>query len=163
MIKMDLEFVSTHRNRELWSNPCVFETSWSNSGQASGLNAVDPVSNQTPLISWTSKLINENVSIVSNVDNYVVVSAQVNTLNAFIPNYYRGAIIIDQSGVGSRIESCKFISQSNNLDYFQLTLPRLAPLGNTSTIKVDQIPNTLFVPGGFDLGCNSPKHHRRKR
>ena len=88
MIKINFEFVSTHRNRTLWSNPCSFEVPWSGSGQSNGLNSVDPISNQAPIVSWTGQNISINSTVVSQTSNSIIVSAPINSFSQ-ITNYYQ--------------------------------------------------------------------------
>lgn len=73
MIKIDFEFVSTHRNRNLWPNPCLFEVPWSGSGQSNGLNSSDPISNQAPLVEWTGQNISISTTVVSSSGNNIIV------------------------------------------------------------------------------------------
>lgn len=149
MIKIDFEFVSTHRNRNLWLNPCTFEVPWSGSGQSTGLNAVDPISNQTPIIRWTGQNILLNTTVVSQTSDTVIVSAAANSFSQ-LPNYYHGAEF--NVPPSFRINGSKFLSQSGGLDYMQLSVKN-SPVqaGNAATIKVTSVPNTLFVPMGSDL------------
>lgn len=149
MTKIDFEFVSTHRDRTLWPNPCSFEVPWSGSGQSNGLNAVDPISNQTPLIVWTGQNISINATVVSQTNNNVIVSAPINSFSQ-LTNYYQGAEL--NVPPSFRIDGNKFLSQNGGLDYMQLNVTGSGvQAGNAVTIQVTTIPNTLFVPGGSDL------------
>jgi hypothetical protein len=146
MPKIDFEFVSTHRNRSLWRNPCAFEVPWSGNGQKIGLNAADPVSDQAPLVEWTGRNIAIAITVVRRTAKSVIVSAPINAFSK-TPNYYAGA----QLGV-VRIDSYGYLSSSATLDYAQLFLDdsETAP-GTTSTITTTVVPNTVFVPAGSDL------------
>lgn len=153
MTKIDFEFVSTHRNRTLWPNPCLFEVPWSGSGQYIGLNAADPVSNQAPIISWTGQNISINATVVSAFsgtgNNSVIVSAPVNSFSQ-LTNYYQGAEF--NVPPSFRIDGSKFLSQSGGLDYIELNVTDSGvQSGDPVTIQVTSIPNTLFVPMGSDL------------
>jgi hypothetical protein len=149
MTKIDFEFVSTHRNRTLWPNPCLFEVPWSGSGQYNGLNAADPISNQTPLISWVGENISISATIVSQTSDSIIVAAPANSL-VQRSNYYQGAEF--NVPPSFRIEESKFLSQSGGLAYMQLTVFGAdVQIGNMVTIQVTPIPNTLFVPAGSDL------------
>jgi hypothetical protein len=151
MIKLDFEFVSTHRNRSIWPNPCFFEVPWSGSGQSSGLNAYDPISNQAPIVSWTGQNISINATVVSQTNNTVVVSALANSFSQ-LPNYYQGAELSVPPSY--RIDSSNFIAQSGGLDYAQFSsniADSTLQAGNAVVIKVTSVPNTLYVPQGSDL------------
>jgi hypothetical protein len=149
MIKIDFEFVSTHRNRSLWSNPCLFEVPWSGSGQSNGLNAVDPISNQAPIIAWTGQNISIPSTVVSQTSNSVIVSAPANSFSQ-ITNYYQGAEF--NVPPSYRINGSTFLSQSGGLDYMQLDVTGSGvQAGNAVTIKVTPVPNTLYVPVGADM------------
>jgi len=149
MNKLDFEFVSTHRNRYLWSNPCLFEVPWSGSGQSSGLNAVDPISNQAPLIAWVGQNISINATVVSQTNDSIVVSAPANTFSQNL-NYYQGAELSKPPSF--RINSSNFLTTSGGLDYTQLSVSGAnVQAGDPVTIKVTSIPNTLFVPSGSDI------------
>lgn len=149
-MKLDFEFVSTHRNRNLWPNPCSFEVPWAGNGQASGLNAVDPVSNQTPLISWIGqpKPMNINATVVSQMNDTVIVSMTSNPLFR-VDNYFQGSEFSRPPSF--RVDGSKFLSQNAGLDYVQLSVANsgVQP-GNSVTIKFTDIPNSIFVPGGSD-------------
>ena len=71
-MKLDFEFVSTHRNRNLWPSPCLFEVPWSGSGQLNGLNSLDPTSLQAPIVAWTGQNINTAVTVVSQTNIHIV-------------------------------------------------------------------------------------------
>lgn len=149
MIKIDFEFVSTHRNRTLWSNPCTFEVPWSGSGQSNGLNAADPISNQTPITAWTGQNISINATVVSQTSNTVIVSAAANSFSQ-LTNYYQGAEL--NVPPSFRINGSKFISQSGGLDYVQLDVTdSVVQAGNAVVVQVTAVPNTLYVPQGSDL------------
>lgn len=150
MIKIDFEFVSTHRNRLLWPNPCSFEVPWSGSGQSIGLNAVDPISNQTPIIAWTGQSLSINVTVVSQTNDSVIVSAPSNTIS-HIPNYYQGTEL-NVPPSSYRIDGSKFLSQSEGLDYIKLDVKSSGvQVGDVVIIKDTSVPNTLYVPGGSEL------------
>ncbi|AHL67588.1 hypothetical protein DH26_gp095 [Chloriridovirus anopheles1] len=151
MTKIDFEFVSTHRNRKLWANPCLFEVPYSGSGQKTGLNAVDAVSNQAPLVSWTGQVINIASVVVSAIDNTVVVSAAANSFSA-LDNFYQGAELKTPLGTSLRIDSNSFIAQSGGNDYVQFDVTGSGvKAGDAVTIQVTAVPNTLFVPNGSEL------------
>jgi len=149
MNKLDFEFVSTHRNRSLWSNPCLFEVPWSGNGQSTGLNAVDPISNQAPIVTWIGQNMSINATVVSQTSDTVVVTVPTNP-SSTIPNYYQGAELSKPPSY--RINSSRFISTSGGLDYIQLNVvDSNVQAGNAVTIQTTDVPNTLFVPGGSDL------------
>lgn len=151
MIKIDFEFISTHRNRSLWPNPCLFEVPWSGSGQHTGLNALDPISSQTPIVQWTGQNIAINATVVSVNSNSVIVSAPINSFSQVV-NYYQGAELNQPPSY--RIDSSRFLSQSGGLDYMQLSVPNLyigLQAGDPVTIQTTSIPNTLYVPAGSDV------------
>lgn len=153
MTKIDFEFISTHRNRILWPNPCSFEVPWSGSGQYNGLNASDPISNQAPIVSWTGQNISINTTVVTAFSgtgsNNVIVSAPANSFSQ-LTNYYQGAEFSVPPSF--RIDGSKFLSQSGGLDYMQLNVSDSGvQSGDPVTIKITPIPNTLFVPTGSDL------------
>lgn len=151
MIKIDFEFVSTHRNRTLWFNPCLFEVPWSGSGQSNGLNASDPVSNQAPIVVWTGQNISINSTVVSQTSDSVVVSAPANSFSQ-LTNYYQGAGLKAPSNISYRINGDKFLSQSGGLDYIQLDVTGSGvQVGDAVVIEVIAVPNTLYVPMGSDL------------
>jgi hypothetical protein len=149
MIKVDFEFVSTHRNRSVWPNPCLFEVPWSGNGQSVGLNAEDPVSNQVPELTWIGQNISISVSIISATDSTVIVSSSANSLS-IITNFYQGAILTVPSS-SFRIEGYKFITQAGSLDYAQLTIKNFNVNSNSAIIQVINIPNTIYVPTGSEL------------
>lgn len=151
-MKIDFEFISTHRNRLLWSNPCLFEVPWSGSGQASGLNSYDPISNQAPLIAWVGSTISITATVVSQTNDSMVVSAALNTFSQIV-NYYQGAELVTPLTLSYRIDSSKFISQSVGLglDYMQLAVSNSGvKAGDVVQIQVTNVPGTLYVPGGYD-------------
>lgn len=148
MIKIDFEFVSTHRNRSVWPNPCLFEVPWSGTGQSVGLNAGDPVSNQVPELVWTGQNIFINVVVVSQNNNSVIVTASTNSFSR-IPNYYQGAIF--NAPPSFRIDGYKFIGQSGGLDYVKLDVKNYTSQVGTATIQVANIPNTVYIPAGSNL------------
>ena len=146
MIKIDFEFISTHRNRSVWSNPCLFEVPWSGSGQYNGLNASDPISNQAPTVAWMGQNISIAATVVSQTNDVVIVSAAANSFSQ-TPNYYQGAEFSMPPSL--RIDGSKFLSQSGALDYVQLNVSNSGvEAGDAVTIKITPIPNTLFVPLG---------------
>ena len=116
-MKLDFEFVSTHRNRNLWPSPCLFEVPWSGSGQLNGLNSLDPTSLQAPIVAWTGQNINTAVTVVSQTNNTLIVSAP--TLSQ-LPNYYQGAELSVPPSF--RIDESKFIGSSGGLDYTLLNV-----------------------------------------
>lgn len=149
MIKIDFEFVSTHRNRNLWPNPCLFEVPWSGSGQSNGLNSLDPISNQAPLVEWTGQNISISTTVVSSSGNNIIVSAPANSFSK-VTNYYQGAEFSVPPSF--RIDSSKYLSQIGGLDYMQLNVTGSGvQAGNTVTIKVTLVPNTIYVPAGSNL------------
>lgn len=146
-MKIDFEFVSTHRNRTLWSNPCLFEIPWSGNGQYNGLNAIDPISNQAPIIAWVSQNINMSTTVVSQTEDNIIVSAPTNLFSKTL-NYYQGAEFAAASS-SFRINSSKFLSQSGGNDYMQLNVINSGvQAGNNAIIKVTAVPNTIYVPNG---------------
>lgn len=147
---MNFEFVSTHRNRTLWYNPCLFEVPWSGSGQSSGLNAVDPISNQAPIVLWTGQNIAINSTVVSQTNENVVVSAPANSFSQ-LTNFYQGAGLKGPLGSSFRINGYKFLSQNGGLDYVQLDVVGSGvQVGDAVVVQVINVPNTLFVPTGSD-------------
>lgn len=145
MSKIDFEFVSTHRNRSLWRNPCTFEVPWSGSGQRVGLNAADPVSDQTPLIEWVGQNIAISATVVSRVENSVVVSTTLNSLSK-VKNYYVGAEL-----KSTRINSSMFLGSTSSADFMQLSVIDCpVQTGDAVTVTVSNVPNTVFVPHGSD-------------
>lgn len=148
MIKIDFEFVSTHRNRSVWSNPCLFEVPWSGNGQVTGLHAGDPVSNQVPELEWIGQNIYINATVVSQTNNTIILSAPTNSFSQIL-NYYQGAIIVPSS---TRIDGYKFITKSGGLDYVQLKVKNYTQTVGTVVVQVENnIPNVMFVPMGSDL------------
>ena len=148
MMKIDFEFVSTHRNRNLWPNPCLFEVPWSGNGQSTGLNALDPVSKQAPSVMWKGENILVSATVVSQTSDSVVVSAPLNSFNQ-TNNYYQGAEFSVPPSF--RINGSKFLSQSGGLDWVQFAVSYSGvQSGDAVQIKVTTIPNTLFVPAGSD-------------
>lgn len=146
-MKLDFEFVSTHRNRNLWPSPCLFEVPWSGSGQLNGLNSLDPTSLQAPIVAWTGQNINTAVTVVSQTNNTLIVSAP--TLSQ-LPNYYQGAELSVPPSF--RIDESKFIGSSGGLDYTLLNVVGSGvTVGAAIQIRTTAVPNTLFVPGGSDL------------
>lgn len=146
---MDFEFVSTHRNRNIWSNPCLFEVTSSGSGQSNGLNASDPISNQAPIVTWTGQNISIAATVVAANNNSVIVSAPINSM-AQVNNYYQGAEL--KVPPSFRIDNSKFLGQNGGLDYIQLnTANSKLNSGDNVTIQVTNVPNTLYVPEGSDL------------
>jgi len=149
MIKVDFEFVSTHRNRNLWPNPCFFEVPWSGNGQSNGLDAVDPLSNQSPVLSWVGQNIAINSTVVSQSANSVVLSAPAGTFSQQL-NYYQGAVLSKPPAV--RINSSTFLTQNGGLDYIQLNVTNSGvQVGNNVVVSVISVPDTLYVPMGSDL------------
>ena len=145
-MKLNFEFVSTHRNRNLWPNPCLFEVPWSGSGQSNGLDAVDPISNQAPIINWSGQSINITAVVISQTENVVVVTMPSNAGTRAI-NYFQGAEL--NIPPSFRINSSKFLTQSGGLDYVQLDVNNSGVrAGDNVLIKVTQMPNMIYVPGG---------------
>ncbi|CCV01927.1 hypothetical protein IIV22A_083L [Invertebrate iridescent virus 22] len=146
---MDFEFVSTHRNRNIWPNPCLFEVPSSGSGQSNGLNASDPISNQAPIVVWTGQNISIAATVVTANSSSVVVSANLNLMMQK-NNYYQGAEV--NVPPSFRIESSKFLGQNGGLDYTQLSVvDSKLNSGDNVMVKVTNIPNTIYVPGGSNL------------
>lgn len=150
MIKLDFEFISTHRNRNLWPNPCLFEIPWSGNGQSIGLNALDPISNQVPIISWTGQNININANVVLQTTDVVVVSAPENTFSKET-NFYQGCEL--NIPPSTRINNSKFLAQHGGLEYIQFNVSNSTgvQVGNIVTIQNTSIPNTMYVPAGSEL------------
>jgi hypothetical protein len=151
MTKLQFEFVSTHRNRNMWPNPCLFEVPWSGNGQSVGLNAFDPLSLQAPIVTFSGQPILINSTVVSQTTGSIVVSAPANSFS-WVQDYYRGAeLSFPPSG---RINSSRFLSQSGGLDYMQLNVDSDAiqpHVNDPVTVQVTPVPNTLFVPSGSDV------------
>lgn len=149
MISLDFEFTSTHRNRTLWPNQCLFEVPWSSTGQSLGINSLDPVSNQVPSITWVGENINITSTVVSRTDNSLVVYAPINSFSR-LKNYYQGAELISTLS-SYRINNSKFLSQNGASDYIRLDVTKSdVKAGDTVVINVTSIPNSLFVPMGSD-------------
>ena len=149
MNMLDFEFVSTHRNRSLWTNPCLFEVPWSGNGQSTGLNAIDPISNQTPIVAWTGQNISTNATVISQTSDNVIVTVPTSTYSN-IPNYYQGAELSKPPSY--RINGSRYLSAFGGLDYVQLNVvDSNVQSGDVVTIQTTTIPNTLFVPTGSDL------------
>lgn len=147
-MKIDFEFVSTHRNRSLWPSPCLFEVPWSGNGQANGLNALDPISNQAPTITWVGQDITLNATVISQTEHTVVVSLPTNPL-FHKTNYFQGAEF--NAPPSFRINNSEFLSQSGGLDYVQLSVSNSGvQAADNVVIKVTAVPNTLYVPAGSD-------------
>jgi len=148
-MKIDFEFISTHRNRNLWPNPCLFEVPWSGSGQSNGLNATDPVSKQAPTIAWSGQNISIAATVVSQTQDTIVVSAPASSFSQ-APNYYQGAEL--NKPPSFRINGNKFLSQSGGTDYVQLSVADSGvSAGDVVTVQVTNVPNTIYVPTGSDL------------
>lgn len=148
MTSINFEFVSTHRNRSLWPNPCAFEVPWSGNGQFGGLESVDPISLQAPIIDWKSQIISISATVVSQNAEDVIVSAPINSFSQ-LSNFYQGAEF--KVPPSFRIDSSSFLSQFGGQDFLQLKVRNSGvSSGDAVTIQVTQIPNTLFVPGGSD-------------
>jgi hypothetical protein len=158
MTKLHFEFVSTHRNRNMWPNPCLFEVPWSGNGQSAGLNAYDPLSTQVPIVTFSGQPILINATVVSQTTGCIVVSAPANSFS-WVQDYYHGAELSFPPSI--RINSSRFLSQSGGLDYMQFAVvadgvqPHVA---DPVTVQCTPVPNTLFVPSGSDasnayVGC----------
>jgi len=61
--KRYLEFNSVYRNRNIWPNPGEFEMPISQSGRGTIVDAINPVSNSVPLLSWTSNLLLKTTAV----------------------------------------------------------------------------------------------------
>lgn len=148
-MKLNVEFVSAHRNRTRWPNPCSFEVPWANNNaQAEGLYSLDPISDQAPLKAWQGTDIDVSVNVVSQIDDVLVLSTD-NALST-TTGYYSGAGYIGTSGDASRVEAYDFLGQSGSTSFIRVRLraSSFAKAGDSGKIRVIQVPNTLFVPLG---------------
>lgn len=144
---MDFDFVSNYRNRNMWPNPCLYEVSFG-SGQSNGLNALDPISNQAPVIEWRGQKISHYATITAATTGAVVLSIPENWVN-YEKDYYSGA---ELHPLATRINSSIFLGQKEGLAYFQMNVaPSKFKIGDSVLIQITHIPNTIFVPGGSDL------------
>ena len=64
-----LEIDSTYRNRKLYPKPSQFEVLISQTGIRDKFNAKDPISNSSPLISWSPDNVLQSGTVVDNVAN----------------------------------------------------------------------------------------------
>lgn len=146
MINFDLEFTSARRNRNAWSNPCLFEVPLSGIGQRSNLSALDPVSDQTPSIRWLGKTISVLVEVVAVTASSVTVSTR-SDATARSDNYYRGSQLKN-----FRVDSSIFLSTKESIDYVQLSVANSnLQLKDKVFLKVSEVPGTIYVPSGKDL------------
>jgi hypothetical protein len=151
MTKIDFEFTSIHRNRNLWPNPCIFEVPWSGNGKKSGNDSVDPVSLQSPEVVWKGQLINIPATVVSQSGDNVVISAALNALNQ-TAGYYDEAEFVSPSGLAVPVSAYMFLAQSGASDYASISAAGSSvQAGNSVTLRVTSVPNTLFVPSGTKL------------
>lgn len=151
MTKIDFEFTSVHRNRNLWPNPCIFEVPWSGNGKKSGNDSVDPVSLQAPEVAWKGQLVNISATVVSQSGDNVVISTALNALNQSA-GYYDEAEFVSPSGLAVPVSSYMFLAQNGASDYASISAAGSSvQVGNSVTLRVTSVPNTLFVPSGTKL------------
>lgn len=151
MTKIDFEFTSAHRNRNLWPNPCVFEVPWSGNGKKSGNDSVDPVSLQAPEVMWKGQLVNISASVVSQNGSNVVISTALNALNQKV-GYYDEAEFVSPSGLAVPVRSYMFLAQSGGSDYASISaVGTSVQVGDSVILRITSVPNTLFVPHGIKL------------
>lgn len=72
MKRLYLDFDSTYRDRNLWPEPGEFGVLLSQSGRHDAVNARDPVSRETPSLSWSSQRFQANSSITPVISGTVL-------------------------------------------------------------------------------------------
>lgn len=150
MSNFDLEFASARRNRNAWPNPCLFEVPITGVGQrGDDLNALDPVSDQTPVVRWVGKRISKVVEIVASTASSVVVAIPKNgEASQQTDNYYRGSQLKN-----FRVDSSVHLSTASSTDdYVQLNVSRSnLQLKDKVLLNVSEVPGTMYVPTGMDV------------
>lgn len=66
-----LELNSAYRDRNLYPLPSLFEVNIAQSGQKNKLEAVDPVSNASPVLTWNSTMLEGGTNIYSRTNLYI--------------------------------------------------------------------------------------------
>lgn len=177
MVSRYIEIDSSYRDRNLWPNISEFEVLISQSGRREQNNAFDPVSEATPIVTWSPNefIINNtgsttfNVTITNitvNSDNTRTILFSVNNGTDLLQtktNYYTGSHVRLTTGGNLeryRIISYEFISnQTNNIGKITVNGLVNATIGNGITISSDVTLNDesnltinpysfLFVPNG---------------
>lgn len=172
-----LEIDSTYRNRNLWPSPAEFEVPISQSGKKNYLNALDPVSDSSPLLKWTSneftigggdsitvtaRVDQSTSSIGASSDNVLFIlegtSGQLQTLN----NYYNNSVINSPSE-SRRILSYEYLGSDRAQIRIYSPFSTELTDGDSLTIHdptdVSSLENPIFfVPNGSS-GENSYVDH----
>lgn len=158
---------STYRNRTLFPNPNNFEVLFSDSGMKDRFNAIDPISDSVPLITFTTLFdkLTSNQQIVGTLvssaipigyitsPNYIIASFTADSLQQQY-NYYQGAVFVDTTtNVSSRITEYTFMETKTGSDYGQFKLETsLTNFSNgdavviTNPTDVTSPTNLIFVP-----------------
>ncbi|ABF82099.1 hypothetical protein MIV069L [Invertebrate iridescent virus 3] len=151
-MKVDFEFVSTHRNRTLWPNPCCFEVGWSSTAPSNAINAYDPVSDQVPLLVWVGSDQKVTGKLIAHVGDWMVVAFPIGAVSPKVNNY-RG-MQLSMGSVVTRIVANRRVSSDAQWDYFKVQIdPSLEQQVPDSVVSLEPIsvPGTWFVPGGSDV------------
>ena len=124
-----IEVDSTYRNRNLYPKPGAFEIPISQSGRKSATDALDPVVESYPLISWSSNMMERGVFGSSVITGTISAAAgtlidatssniifTINTAQGLLQqknDYYKGLVITNTtSGLFTRIFSYTFIEST---------------------------------------------------
>lgn len=161
-----LEFDSTYRDRSKWPLPGEFEIPISQTGRKDINNALDPVSNAFPVVSWSGSNFNLSTNLSNSVSGIIInstsstsvymISAPSSTLQP-ISGYYINATITNTSlAIQStrRITAYTFIG-TGVVDKAEITtdlpFPDTFSVGNSVTINdpsdfSDPSNPLIFVP-----------------
>jgi hypothetical protein len=167
-----LEIDSTYRNRMLWPLPGSFEVVLSKSGQRDAISAEDPVSEATPLLSFTSNRFEANTAATSSITGSVILTT-IGTTNSksviifetgvdelqHLENYYRHAVAI-HGGTTERARILSYEYMGGNRGKISVDKDLDPSSGDLITIEdptdfTDTSHIHIFIPGG----SNSPENY----
>jgi hypothetical protein len=173
-----IELDSSYRDRNTWPHPAEFVVEVSQTGQKNATNALDPVSNASPILIWNNSFRNDVASGTVAITSLVFGSPSDGTTFRIMAgvgqlrtedDFYNGAVLELVNGgttADVRIIDYDFI---NTIDEAQVTVSSAIPsallaAGTTGSITIP-VNNTitsltpqLFVPTGgsttnFYVGC----------
>lgn len=174
-----IELDSTYRNRVLYPKPSVFNVEIEQRENYVGLQAIDPVSLASPILTFNTdfNIISNSPTLSGTVDSFTVLTSGATTspylvsivapLNSLSreDNYYRGAILNNTTlGERRRIEAYEYTKTTGGNDYgfFYLSQPFSDSLagGDTVTISnptdITDTSNPLFF---IPTGTTAPNYY----
>jgi hypothetical protein len=169
MSKQYIEIDSTYRNRNEFKNPSEFEIDFNTPINEPYL-AIDPVSDQAPIIEWDfsfssgantiSYIDNKNVTVIQTSSDNLTLDIEFITIAPHAlsekEDYYNN-VVVNGGTENRRIVKYKYLSTDTNtstvkaqitLDYpFSTTLTTIN-FTNPNIVGVGVTPSYIFVPGG---------------